>query len=79
MSAGITIITFCKISIKGSDDSVFPVGVIYMSCPLTNTGTTGIRQYHTTHFFKCIDEAISFNRKANQFAARSDSKFSISF
>ena len=37
-----TVITFCKIPVVRSKDSILAVRIINMSCPLTNTGTAGI-------------------------------------
>src|SRR6186997_1586058 len=74
-----TIISFCKVPVEGSNDSVLSVRIINMSCPLANARATGISKYYTTGIFKFFDKAISFYCKSYQLTSGGDSKFRYCF
>ena len=61
MRAGQSVIAFGKIAVEGSDDGIFSVRVIDMTCPLTYTGTAGICQHNTTDRVKGFQESVFFD------------------
>ena len=75
MGFRITVIAFCKITVKGGHDSVgLILRAVAVACPLTNTGTAGIGKHHSADIRKCVKYAVPFQGIADLLRTRRNGK-----
>src|SRR5690606_15228739 len=75
MCVRVAVVSFSKVSVKGSNDAIFSIRVIGMSCPLANAWSTSVGQDYTAHFIKHIQQAVAFGSISYLLRTWCDSKF----
>ena len=69
MGRGQAIITLGEVSIKRSYNGILAGRIIYMTCPLADTGSAGVGQHHTADFIESAQVPVFFNGITDQFGA----------
>lgn len=67
-----------EVAVEASDNGILPVGVVRMSCPLTDAGSTCVREHHTTHTFKSSQNSIALCCVTHLFTTGGNGEFATS-